>query len=280
MAGNCCWARWRGASTRERVFADRRGLWLLCRSAPCARCVCCIPRQERSSACGSRVTFSLRGQRESNQRERPPHLALAGHPARQVREGRPGFSTGHRATAPCVASTPASMPSPALAKRHRHPCRCPLRGLSSAPHRRTGAPGRAADHPGPHSSEQPGQKRRACCFRFRRGRSSLAGDAPLSLLTPPHSLLATMTPESIMELGQHALYVAMLVAAPLLLTALAVGLLIGVIQAATQINEMTLSFIPKLIAMALVALVAGPWMLRLLVQFTTQLIESLPGAIR
>ena len=89
-----------------------------------------------------------------------------------------------------------------------------------------------------------------------------------------------MTPESIMEIGQHALYVAMLVAAPLLLTALAVGLLVGVIQAATQINEMTLSFIPKLIAMALVALIAGAWMLRLLVQYTTQLIESLPGAVR
>ena len=59
-----------------------------------------------------------------------------------------------------------------------------------------------------------------------------------------------MTPESVIEFGQHALYIAMLVAAPLLLTALAVGLLIGVIQAATQINEMTLSFIPKLIAMA------------------------------
>jgi flagellar biosynthetic protein FliQ len=89
-----------------------------------------------------------------------------------------------------------------------------------------------------------------------------------------------MTPESIMEFGQHALYVAMLVAAPLLLTALAVGLLIGVIQAATQINEMTLSFIPKLIAMALVALITGPWMLRMLVQFTKQLIESLPSAVR
>ncbi|MEO9080223.1 MAG: flagellar biosynthetic protein FliQ, partial [Rhodanobacter sp.] len=69
-----------------------------------------------------------------------------------------------------------------------------------------------------------------------------------------------MTPESVMEIGQHALYVAMMVAAPLLLTALAVGLLVGVIQAATQINEMTLSFIPKLIAMALVSLIAGPWM--------------------
>ena len=89
-----------------------------------------------------------------------------------------------------------------------------------------------------------------------------------------------MTPESVIEFGQHALYVAMLVAAPLLLTALAVGVLIGVIQAATQINEMTLRFIPKLIAMALVALIAGPWMLRTLVQFTRHLIESLPGAVR
>ncbi|QNK02570.1 flagellar biosynthesis protein FliQ [Dyella telluris] len=89
-----------------------------------------------------------------------------------------------------------------------------------------------------------------------------------------------MTPESVIEFGQHALYVAMMVAAPLLLTALAVGLIIGVVQAATQINEMTLSFIPKIIAMAAVALIAGPWMLRTLVQFTHQLIESLPGAVK
>ncbi|AIF49187.1 MULTISPECIES: flagellar biosynthesis protein FliQ [Dyella] len=89
-----------------------------------------------------------------------------------------------------------------------------------------------------------------------------------------------MTPESVIEFGQHALYVAMMVAAPLLLTALAVGLIIGVVQAATQINEMTLSFIPKVIAMAAVALIAGPWMLRTLVQFTRQLIESLPGAVK
>jgi len=89
-----------------------------------------------------------------------------------------------------------------------------------------------------------------------------------------------MTPETILGLGQHALYVATLIAAPLLLTALAVGLLIGVIQAATQINEMTLSFIPKLIAMALVALIAGPWMLRVLVQYTHDLIVSLPDTLR
>jgi flagellar biosynthetic protein FliQ len=72
----------------------------------------------------------------------------------------------------------------------------------------------------------------------------------------------------------------MMVAAPLLLTALLVGLIIGVVQAATQINEMTLSFIPKVVAMAAVALIAGPWMLRTLVQFTRQLIESLPGAVK
>jgi flagellar biosynthetic protein FliQ len=89
-----------------------------------------------------------------------------------------------------------------------------------------------------------------------------------------------VTPESVIEFGQHALYVAMLVAAPLLLTALAVGLLIGVIQAATQINEMTLSFIPKLIAMACVGLITGPWMLRTLVQFTRHVIEGLPGAMK
>ena len=89
-----------------------------------------------------------------------------------------------------------------------------------------------------------------------------------------------MTPESVIQFGQHALYIAILVAAPLLLPALAVGLLVGVIQAATQINEMTLSFIPKLIAMAVVALITGPWMLRTLVQFTRQLIEGLPGAVK
>jgi flagellar biosynthetic protein FliQ len=72
----------------------------------------------------------------------------------------------------------------------------------------------------------------------------------------------------------------LLIAAPLLLVALVTGLIVGAFQAATQINEMTLSFIPKVVAMALVALIAGPWMLRTLVQFTRQLIESLPGAVK
>lgn len=85
-----------------------------------------------------------------------------------------------------------------------------------------------------------------------------------------------MTPDSVVRFGQHALYVAMLVGAPLLLTALVVGLAIGLIQAATQVNEMTLAFIPKLLAMALVLAIAGPWMLHVMVLFTHRLILDLP----
>jgi flagellar biosynthetic protein FliQ len=73
--------------------------------------------------------------------------------------------------------------------------------------------------------------------------------------------------------------VTLMIAAPLLLTALAVGLLVGVLQAATQINEMTLSFIPKLLALAAVLVIAGPWMLRTLIDYTRHLIESLPSLV-
>ncbi|HHQ42128.1 MAG TPA: flagellar biosynthesis protein FliQ [Chromatiales bacterium] len=88
-----------------------------------------------------------------------------------------------------------------------------------------------------------------------------------------------MTPETVIELGRQALYVTALLAAPLLLSALVVGLLVGVFQAATQINEMTLSFIPKLLVLALALAVAGPWMLQLITGFTRRLIESIPGMI-
>lgn len=88
-----------------------------------------------------------------------------------------------------------------------------------------------------------------------------------------------MTPESVIDIGRNALQLALLLSAPLLLAALAVGVLVGVFQAATQINEMTLSFIPKLLAMAVVLVVAGPWMLRLLTDYTRQLIESIPSLI-
>jgi len=89
-----------------------------------------------------------------------------------------------------------------------------------------------------------------------------------------------VTPEWVIHFGQHALYIGMMVAAPLLLTALLVGLLVGVIQAATQIHEMTLSFIPKLLAMAAVGLLVGPWMLHTLMQFTHDIIVGLPDAVK
>ena len=88
-----------------------------------------------------------------------------------------------------------------------------------------------------------------------------------------------MTPESVVELGQRALELTFLVSAPVLLTGLAVGLLVSVFQAATQINEMTLSFIPKLLAMLAALVIGGPWMLQLLVDYTRRLLESLPLAV-
>lgn len=88
-----------------------------------------------------------------------------------------------------------------------------------------------------------------------------------------------MNPEVVLTQGSQALQLALMLAAPLLLTALAVGVLVGVFQAATQINEQTLSFIPKLLATAAVLVLTGPWMLRLLTEFTRRLFESIPGLI-
>jgi flagellar biosynthetic protein FliQ len=88
-----------------------------------------------------------------------------------------------------------------------------------------------------------------------------------------------MTPETVMTIGQRALEVTLMLAAPMLLVALLIGLLVGVFQAATQINEMTLSFIPKLIGMAAALVIAGPWMLKQLVNYTRVLLESIPSLI-
>ncbi|HKS57683.1 MAG TPA: flagellar biosynthesis protein FliQ [Steroidobacteraceae bacterium] len=88
-----------------------------------------------------------------------------------------------------------------------------------------------------------------------------------------------MTPETVMTIGQRALEITILLSAPLLLAALIIGLLVGVFQAATQINEMTLSFIPKLVGMAGTLVVAGPWMLKTIVGYTRELFESIPGLI-
>ena len=88
-----------------------------------------------------------------------------------------------------------------------------------------------------------------------------------------------MTPESAITIGQQAIEITVLVSAPLLLSALAVGLVVSIFQAATQINEMTLSFIPKLLVMFFVLVVGGPWMLNLLMDYTRRLFTSIPGLV-
>ena len=88
-----------------------------------------------------------------------------------------------------------------------------------------------------------------------------------------------MTPDTIVTLGQEAITVTVQLTGPMLLATLLVGLVIAMFQAATQINEMTLTFVPKLIVMAIIMLFAGPWMLRLLIDYTQNLIRSIPSLI-
>jgi len=88
-----------------------------------------------------------------------------------------------------------------------------------------------------------------------------------------------MTPDSVMELGERALEITVMLAAPLLLSALAIGLLVAMFQAATQINEQTLSFVPKLLITVVVLSIAGPWMLRLIINFTRQTYMQIPEMI-
>lgn len=86
-----------------------------------------------------------------------------------------------------------------------------------------------------------------------------------------------MTPESVMTLGHHAMEVTLMVAAPMLLVALVIGLVVSIFQAATQINEMTLSFIPKLVGIFLALVVAGPWMLSVMLDYMREIFTSIPA---
>ena len=88
-----------------------------------------------------------------------------------------------------------------------------------------------------------------------------------------------MTPTAVIELGRQAVEVTLMVSAPLFIAALATGLLISIFQAATQINEMTLSFVPKLVAIFVTLVLAGPWMITILTDFMRRLIESIPSMI-
>lgn len=88
-----------------------------------------------------------------------------------------------------------------------------------------------------------------------------------------------MTPDTVVVIVQRAMEVAAMLAAPMLLSALAIGLLIGMFQAATQINEMTLSFIPKLLILVVAIVVAGNWMVSLLLDYTLGLYRAIPGLL-
>jgi flagellar biosynthetic protein FliQ len=88
-----------------------------------------------------------------------------------------------------------------------------------------------------------------------------------------------MTPEAVITIGQLAVEMTLMITAPLLLTALVIGLAVSIFQAATQINEMTLSFIPKMLGIFIVLIFAGPWMISLMVDYIQRLFGNIPWMI-
>ena len=88
-----------------------------------------------------------------------------------------------------------------------------------------------------------------------------------------------MTPTAVIEIGRSAVELTLMISAPLFLAALVTGLVISVFQAATQINEATLSFVPKLVAIFVTLILAGPWMITLMTDYMRRLYESIPGII-
>jgi flagellar biosynthetic protein FliQ len=88
-----------------------------------------------------------------------------------------------------------------------------------------------------------------------------------------------MTPTTVIEIGRGALELTLLISAPLFIAALVTGLIVSIFQAATQINEATLSFVPKLIAIFVTLILAGPWMITMMTDYIRRLYESIPGVI-
>jgi len=88
-----------------------------------------------------------------------------------------------------------------------------------------------------------------------------------------------MDAQQVLSAGQQGLLMLLMVSAPVLLTVLVVGLVVSIFQAATQINEATLSFVPKIIAAVAVLAIAGPWMLSTLVEYVRQVLQSIPSAV-
>jgi flagellar biosynthetic protein FliQ len=89
-----------------------------------------------------------------------------------------------------------------------------------------------------------------------------------------------MTPESVMTLGREAMQVTLMIAAPMLLTSLLVGLCVSIFQAATQINEATLSFIPKLLGVFLALIISGPWVLEVIVDYMHKMFAGIPAMVQ
>jgi len=88
-----------------------------------------------------------------------------------------------------------------------------------------------------------------------------------------------MTPETVMTMARQAMEVTLMVAAPLLLVALVIGLIVSIFQAATQINEATLSFIPKLVGVFVALVVAGPWMISVMTDYMRQILTGIPALV-
>lgn len=88
-----------------------------------------------------------------------------------------------------------------------------------------------------------------------------------------------MTPTTVIEIGRGALELTLLISAPLFIAALVTGLIVSIFQAATQINEATLSFVPKLVAIFITLILAGPWMINMMTDYMRRLFESIPGVI-
>ena len=88
-----------------------------------------------------------------------------------------------------------------------------------------------------------------------------------------------MTPTTVIEIGRNALELTLMISAPLFLAALVTGLIVSIFQAATQINEATLSFVPKLVVIFITLIVAGPWMITMMTDYMRRLYESIPSII-
>lgn len=93
------------------------------------------------------------------------------------------------------------------------------------------------------------------------------------------TITSMMTPETVVTIGQQAVEMTLMISAPLLLTALVIGLVVSIFQAATQINELTLSFIPKLLGIFVMLIFIGPWIINTMVDYIQRLFGNIPGMI-